>query len=201
MSFDWKSLLKKAAPVIAAAIPGGGTLAAAGISVLLNTLDPDKKVDPSDTKAVDELLNKAVLDPASQVKIMEAEKAFLLQMKMLDLDSEDKMRKHVEAELKMAADDRANARAREIAVRDRTPAWGFFLLTAGFFGLIAFFATCALKPQLTPNPEIMDILKIMVGTLGTAWVGAVQYYYGTTASSGRKDEMGHVERVSAISAK
>jgi hypothetical protein len=79
------------------------------------------------------------------------------------------------------AGDRASARAREIAVRDPTPSVGFYMLTVGFFGLLGLLA-------LRDVPAgSRDLLNIMIGILGSAWVGCTTYYYGSSAGSQAKD--------------
>src|SRR6266571_1556152 len=42
--------------------------------------------------------------------------------------------------------------------------------------------------QLEIN-SVDDLAKIMVGTLGTAWVGVTSYYFGSSRGSDRKTEL------------
>lgn len=76
----------------------------------------------------------------------------------------------------IAANDRDSARKREMVVQDKTPRNLAYFLTAGFFGLLGalFFGT--------PPESAMSTLQIMTGSLGTAWITMIAYYYGTSAA-------------------
>jgi membrane-bound ClpP family serine protease len=175
MSFDWRALLGKVAPWIATAL--GGPAAGMATKAIASALGLGEEASEGQ---IAEAMAKATPEQIAAIKQADAD--FQIKMKEMDIKSVYDLEK-------LNADDRANARNREIQVKDRTPSIGFYLLTTGFYGLLAFFCYASMKPEIKPNSEIMDILKIMVGSLGTAWVGAVQYYYGTTAGSRGKDEM------------
>jgi len=83
----------------------------------------------------------------------------------------------------IAAGDRSNARAREIALRDRIPAILAIAVTAGFFGLLFFLLRWA------PPKQNEALLDITLGSLGTAWVAIISYYFGSSAGSERKNEI------------
>jgi len=68
------------------------------------------------------------------------------------------------------ADDRDSARKREIAVKDHTPAILAYGITVGFFFTLYYVFGHGVKA------EMRDLANIMVGTLGTAWIGVVQYF-------------------------
>ena len=55
------------------------------------------------------------------------------------------------------------------------------LVTAGFFGMLA---TLAFQDLPTTNK---DMLNVMLGSLGAAWVAVVSYYFGSSAGSRAKD--------------
>lgn len=87
-----------------------------------------------------------------------------------------------EQEFLASLGDVADARKREIAIRDNTPKVLAYSVTIGFFGLLSL-----LIFHVLPN-ECADIVKIMVGSLGTAWSMIVGYYFGSSAGSARKSE-------------
>lgn len=86
-------------------------------------------------------------------------------------------------ELQIAADDRKSAREREMAVKDRMPAVLAILITAGFFGTLGYMLKYGVPP------EGSEVLYMMLGTLGTAWIGVIGYYYGTSAGSQTKNQI------------
>jgi len=57
------------------------------------------------------------------------------------------------------------------------------LITAGFFGIL--FAL--MMGYATKSDELM----IMLGSLSTAWVGIISFYFGSSAGSQKKDELLH----------
>ena len=94
----------------------------------------------------------------------------------------------IEAMLKVkleeiAASDRNSARQREMAIKDKTPQYLSYAITAGFFGILAYMLIYKIPEQGH------DALLIMLGSLGTAWVAVISYYFGSSAGSDRKSEL------------
>jgi hypothetical protein len=104
----------------------------------------------------------------------------ILALKQADNDFAEKMRamgfQYAEDVEKIAAEDRANARQRETTLRDRLPAILSISITLGFFGLLALMIFHVMP---TSSEKIIDI---MVGSLGTAWIQVVSYYFGSSAA-------------------
>ena len=110
---------------------------------------------------VAEIVGKFVTDPT---------KAAELQAELAKLEAATKVQ--LEG---LAVQDRNSARQREMAVKDGTPAILAYVITAGFFGILAWML-------VRPIPEQgHDALMILLGSLGTAWVAIVSYYYGSSA--------------------
>lgn len=86
-------------------------------------------------------------------------------------------------ELQIAADDRKSAREREIAVKDRMPAVLAILITAGFFGTLAYMIRYGVPKDGS------EVLYMMLGTLGTAWISVTGYFFGTSAGSQAKNNI------------
>lgn len=94
----------------------------------------------------------------------------------------------IEATLKVkleeiAANDRNSARQREMAIKDKTPAYLAYGITIGFFSILGFM----LLKQIPETGH--DALLIMLGALGGAWGAVVSYYFGSSAGSERKSDL------------
>lgn len=175
---DWSKVaatIGAKAPLLAGLIGGpvglGVTTAAAIISHALGT--------PSDPDVVETALN----DPDALDKIGKAENANSLQLQQLVVAAAQ-ARLSFEADMaRIAAGDRADARAMGIANKDWVPKVLAMSVTAGFFGILLLMALRAL-------PEAnRDLVNVVVGALGTAWISIIGYYFGTSAGSMRKTEL------------
>jgi len=171
MSFDWKALVKSIAPTIGTAL--GGPLG--GVAGLALT----KALGVSDAAAKDEPALAAAIQGASPDQLLslkQADQDFALQMEKLGFQN-------LEALEAISAGDRANAREREIKTQDWTPKVLGITITIGFFGLLSWLL-CREPPE-----KSRDILNIMMGSLGSAWIGVVSYYFGSSVGSARKTEL------------
>lgn len=160
---DALHVLQTVAPTIAKATLGPfGGLAAAAISAILGT-------PPTDVEATSAALLNATPDQLLALK--KAEQDFQVQMKQLGIDEE-----------KLAYEDTANARSREIATKDSTPKYMAYLITIGFFGVLGYLVVEG-KPVSGG-----DVMLVMVGSLGTAWTGIISYYFGSSVGSASKTD-------------
>lgn len=164
MRLDWKSILGTVAPVLATA--AGGPLA----GVVTKTLAA-------------KLLGKPEAKPEEvETAVVNADPQTLLRLKEIDLEFERELQAAGVKLEEIAAEDRANARAREIAVKDHTPAVLALIVTVGFFGTLAYMLVNG-KPATGG-----DALLVMLGSLGTAWAAICSYYFGSSAGSKLKTE-------------
>lgn len=164
MSFGSKALqvLKTVAPTLATAVGGPfGSLAAMALSAALGTPANDPK--------------------AAETALLSATPDTLLALRKAEQDFEVRMRELGISEDKLVFDDIANARSREIAVRDTTPRNLAYGVTVGFFGTLLFMLING-KPATGG-----DALLVMLGSLGTAWAGVIAYFFGSSTGSARKD--------------
>jgi hypothetical protein len=164
--------LKKALPWISAAatcnVPALTQLAANAVSNAVG-----KDVDASE-EAIAAAVAGAKPEEIAALKQQEVD--FALKMQQLGFQHQEEL----EA---IAAGDRSNARAREIALRDRIPAILAIAVTGGFFGLLFVLLRWA------PPQQNEALLNISLGSLGTAWVAIISYYFGSSAGSERKSEI------------
>ncbi len=170
---DW-SAVKKAIGTIAPWIAGtlGTPVAGAAVGALCNVfgLSGDQATPENALKA----LSGATPEQLLALKSADNQHAeFMAQLGY----------KNIEDLEQIAASDRDSARKREMAVRDNTPRVLAYLVTAGFFALLALLAFHTVPIE---NEKILDV---MVGSLGTAWISMIAYYYGTNSASNRKTEI------------
>jgi hypothetical protein len=169
----FQAIFKSAFPFISTAASLGGPFATMAVNAVGKALGVDN-VTPDN---VDDVIATATSkDPDAMLKLKQAEQEFQLQMQKLGFENVQKLEE-------MASADRASARAREMSVRDKTPAVLAYAVTAGFFSLLWLLAFHSVPVQ---SERILDV---MVGSLGTAWIGVVTYYFGSSAGSAEKTRL------------
>lgn len=165
---DMKSILATVAPWIGTAL--GGPLGGMAVTAAADALGLSDKTEA----AIKSALGGAT--PEQMLALKQADNDFSLKMQALNFDSVEKI-----ASLGNA--DRDSARNREIQVKDLTPKILAYLVTAGFFGMLA-----AMLFKIIPN-ENRDILNIMLGALSSTFTAVVSYYYGSTRGSEAKSAL------------
>jgi hypothetical protein len=149
---------------VALAIGGPfGPIASAAISAALGT-------PKGDDKAAEAALLSAT--PDQLLALTKENDAFQTQMKQLGVD-----------EQKLVYEDIANAREREVSVRDNTPKVLAYGITAGFFGVLGYLVAYG-KPEVGG-----DVVLVLLGSLGTAFTGIIAYYFGSSAGSAAKTDI------------
>ncbi len=86
----------------------------------------------------------------------------------------------------MAFDDTANARAREIAVRDQTPRNLAYLFTFGFFAMLGMQFALVIR-HVDIDPTALRLLDTTTGVLFAMMLGCKEYYFGSSSGSRDKD--------------
>jgi hypothetical protein len=169
---DILGFLKKAAPWITAAatcnVPALIGMAAQTVGGVVGS-----KVEAT-TDSIAAAISGATPEQLQALKQADAD----LQLKMQAMGFQD-----AEELEKIAAQDRADARARQIQVKDKLPAVLAICVTAGFFAVLFLAFTKGV------NDQSRDLANIMIGTLGTAWVAVITYYFGSSAGSAQKSEL------------
>ncbi len=164
-------VLKTVAPTLALAVGGPfGPIAAAAIHAALGS---------TDQKSAEAALLNATPDQLLALK--KADQDFTVRMEELGIERD-----------KLTLDDIASARAREIAVKDKTPAVLVYLTTTGFFASL-------LGAFLVTIPESSKgIVFSMIGSLGTVWITQMGFYFGSSMGSEHKTDI--LATVSAVAA-
>jgi hypothetical protein len=170
---DALSVVAKIAPSIAAA--AAGPLAGSAVNAIEYALGLESG---GTLEKRQEAAAAAVTgaSPDTLLALKKADQDFQAHMTELGFES-------VAALEKLANEDRQGARARETAVRDWTPRVLASGVTAGFFGILGYMAVCAVPASSK------DMLNIMLGSLGAAWVSIVSYYFGSSSESSKKTDL------------
>ena len=180
--FDWRSLIKTAAPFLGTAL--GGPMGGVAGSLIAKALGGDE------TKATADDLAKLCqnVTPEQLLALKNAEQEFAIRLKAMDINEV----KDLEA---LAVQDRTSAREREIKTGDSwTPRILAGFVVLAWIGLNWFLVSHSmLKPgqstSLDSNMEPM--LMRILGTLDAALTFVLSYYFGSSAGNARKDDMLH----------
>lgn len=154
MNFDWKSFVIRIAPTLGSVLQG--PLSGVAVAFLVGKLLEGPVDDPD--AALAEIIGTQT--PEVLAKLITLDGEFKASLSALNID---------EAILK----DVQSAREREMTLRDRTPAVLAASVTAGLFAIIFMLI-------FVPIPaDSMNIVNIMLGSLSTAWMTVISYYFGS----------------------
>lgn len=174
MAFN--DVLKKAFPFISIAASFGGPLGAMAASAVGKAIGADK-APAATSDAIATAIAGALGDPSQRAALIEAEHSFALQMAELGYKNAEEL----EA---TAAADRANARNREIQVKDWTPRVLAFVVVSLCFGFEGLYFRHGAPPTASP-----ELIGRILGTLDSALILVLSYYFGSSAGSERKSEL------------
>lgn len=166
MDFDWKGLVRTAAPILGTAISGGNPLAGMALKAVANAVVGRANATESE---IEETLRNS--DPSMLLKLKQADQDFDKHMATIGLDAK-----------KLIMEDKDSARNREIKTKDTTPRNLLYVLSVMVIGII-----CLISFVDLDQPKLNMLLPI-TGAIMTAWIGAVQYFVGTTLSSSQKNQ-------------
>jgi hypothetical protein len=158
-------LLGQIAPTIATAL--GGPLAGIAVKTLSAVLLGHENGSQEDVSAA---ISAATPDQLVALKKIDAD--FKAHMKELDIDLE-----------RIAAGDRDSARQMQRETKDWVPKLLAIVITIGFFGILVWMLVMGMPQTGT------EALLMMLGALGTAWTGVVNFYYGSSAGSKAKNDL------------
>ncbi|MEO1137464.1 MAG: hypothetical protein AAFW68_12800 [Pseudomonadota bacterium] len=160
-----KRAIAHAAPGLAHAL--GGPLAGAAVAQL------SRAIFGKDTVDEDALANAVTqASPETLLALKQAEQAFQLALREAQVE-----------EQRIDADDRANARERQIKMNDWTPSALGALVILGFFVVLG----VMVARKLPPGAETE--FSIMLGALATMTAAVVNYFFGSSAGSREKTRL------------
>jgi hypothetical protein len=173
MSFS--TILKTVLPNLATALPLPPPFGAMAARMISGALGGTVVPTPDNLEQV--LAEAQSKDPDIMVKLKQLDQEFQVQMAQLGINNAQ----HMED---LAAADRANARGRELGVKDKTPmrlAYAVVILTTLAEGYLLIWG---LKGPVDPSYAV--ILGRVLGTLDAALMTVLTYYFGSSAGSADK---------------
>lgn len=168
-------VLRKAFPFISAASSLGGPLGVMASAAVGKALGVDKA--PTDAAGLEKVIAGALGDPTQRAALLKAEQDFQLQMQELGYQ-------HAEELEQIAAKDRDSARNREIQVKDFTPRILAGLVIVAAFGGEGWILTHGYPSNIAP-----ELVGRILGTLDSALILVLSYYFGSSAGSAEKTRL------------
>jgi len=173
---QWKDLagvVGKAAPIVGGLL--GGPLGATAGGLIAKALG----VAPFPDAIADVLKN----DPTAALKLADLQSNERLRLAELTNQHFEIEARVAEAALTADNDDRASARAREIAAHDTTPRNLAYSVTAGLFLMIAVILFRGLPV------EGRDAILMLLTAMVSGWTAIMAYYFGSSSGSALKTAM------------
>lgn len=166
----WKEIVATVAPGLATAL--GGPLAGVAVSALSDSLLGRKD------GAQDEVAAAVLTGGADALlKIKEAESAFMIRMRELDIDLE-----------RIHQSDRGSARDREAKTGDSwTPRVLAAVIVGGFLSMV--YMVLSGYVQGLKDPTIATVIGTLIGYVSAKADQVVSYYFGSSAGSRDKTAM------------
>lgn len=162
---NWKDILGAVAPTLATVL--GGPLAGAAVGAL------SKALLGKDDGTEDELAPLiAQASPETLLKIKEADAALKLGLVNAGVKLEE-----------IAGVDRASARDREVKTGDKTTKILAYAYTIGYFVIFATMMKTGVDPQM------LNIVMVLLGVLTAAQGQIMNYYFGSSSGSAQKNEI------------
>lgn len=167
-------VLKAAAPTLLTAFGGpAGGIVAGVVKSVLGTGDA----------ATDDELAEQIAVAAGSTDGLAKLRTIELELKRIESTEKIDFAKIAQESADAEHKDRADARARQVATKDNTPAIVLYLTTVGFYGVLA----AVLWRGLPDNGG--EVLLMMIGALGSAWGASVQYFVGSSSGSKQKTDL------------
>jgi hypothetical protein len=175
---SWSSVataVESLAPTIAAAV--GGPLAGGAVTALEHVFGLTPTAADTQSDRLDSIASAiAGATPEQLANIRKADQDF--QVSMASLGFKDK-----EAIAALAVQDVEGARTMQATVKSWVPPVMTLFITLGFFGLVAALMFCNV-----PDAN-RAIFYSLIGSLGTAWIATIHFWFGDTNSSNDKTNL------------
>jgi len=161
---DWTATLRTLAPTVASAFLGPlGGIAVAAVGNLLGVSDATQD-------KIAAAITTGQMTPEQIGKLKELE---------LQYQNDEKERNFKYSELEFK--DSQSAREMQISTHSTTPTVLSYLITSGFFSILVY--------MMSDSYTSSEPLLVMLGSLGTAWVAVVNFWFGSSHGSQNKDAL------------
>lgn len=168
---DIKTTIQKLFPFISAAASLGGPLGTLAASAVGKALGVDK-IEP-DSASISAAINGAT--PDQIIALQKSEQDFQVQMKELGF-------KDAEAIAALNVQDRADARAREVSVKDWTPRILGYAVVTAFIYVVVFVLSGRAKADTV-------LAGTLIGYMSAKAELVLTYYFGSSAGSDEKTKI------------
>lgn len=166
---DWKKILATVAPTIATAL--GGPMAGFAMHTVSNAiLGHENGTEDEIASAI------SISGPDALLKIKEAENAFAIRLKELDIDLE-----------RIGVDDRSSARERESKTGDSNTLRVIAAMVVGGFLICVWFVLTGQAKGLS-DPAIAATIGTLIGYVSAKADQVVSYYFGSSRGSQLKTD-------------
>jgi len=171
-NMDWKSILGQIAPTAATLLGGPfAGLAVAGIGKALG-------LDQPTTAKIQDALTQGQLSGDNILALKKAE----LDLQAHLADNSLKVSENGIELVRIDAADAASARTMQETVKSFVPPTLAIAVTGGFFSILVGLGTGYFNAS-------NQALNIMLGSLGTAWISIIGFYFGSSAGSAEKTRL------------
>lgn len=174
MSFG--GFFRKIAPWLSAGaefIPGAGPVIAGTVNSIAQATGHTNVQAEGTLDSISEAVASMSGNADALQKLKAADQAYQLQLQAAGF-------KQVTDLQKLQDDDRANARAMQVATKSWIPATLAMVITVGFLGLL--FGMAIGKLKVVDNQAFI----LLLGSLATSWGMVVAYYFGSSSGSADK---------------
>lgn len=188
---DLKSIIGAVAPTLATMLLGplAGTAAAALANVFgveVDAKDTQKTID-----RVTEAIQQGGMTPETIVALRQADNDHQVKLKQMEIDLE-KINKDYEQSIFLASvDDRKSAREMAVKSGNTTTQTMLAVIIVVAWGLVQY----QLLTGQALEPGMRELIARVLGTLDSALMCILFYYFGSSQGSNRKTEIAAVQNV------
>lgn len=165
------------APTLATML--GGPLAGTAVGALVNAFGLPSTATAAD---ITKVVQTGGMSPEIIAKIRQADQEHAERLEQMKLDVLKLNAAHAEAFAADEVADRASARAREVSVRDWTPAALAWLVIIGSIALAAMVVT----GNVTKDPTLAVQVGVVIGYVFNEAKAVLGYYFGSSRGSDEK---------------